>query len=285
MKLKLLVLVTALFFAGRQALFAKVNFPSPQGFVNDFAQILTPEYETSLNQQLTDYNSQTSNEISVVTISSLGDMSVEEYAVELFQQWGIGKKGQDNGLLLLIAPSERQVRIEVGYGLEPFITDSRAGFILDTQFIPQFKNGNYEQGISNTVNEIQSYLQDSVSLPQPTQKNSQSTPIIEIILFFLLSGIPIYFLSYISRSKEIFTGGVVGILFGFLLSGLSFAIILGIFGFILDYLLSKNYKNLISAGKPTDFRSTFGGFRTGGGGGFGGFGGGRSGGGGASRGW
>jgi len=290
MKSKVFVLILAFLFSGLHSALAKVGLPSPSAYVNDFAEILSPEFEASLNQQLADFESKTTDEISVVTVKSLGDMSVEEYAVELFGQWGIGKKNQDNGLLLLIAPSERRVKIEVGYGLEPVITDGLSGQILDTQFVPEFKKGNYEVGVLNTVNQIQSYLNDPSLVPElPATSKKSSVPVFEILFFFLFTGLPVYFLSYLSRSKEIYTGGIVGAILGFLIAGIFAGLGLAIFGFLLDYLLSRNYKNLKASGKSTNFWASRGGFRSsrsfGGGGGFGGFGGGHSGGGGSSRSW
>src|SRR3989344_4544697 len=86
----------------------------PVGFVNDFADILSSEVEQALNEQLTAFARDESNEISVVTIASLDGDTVENYAVQLFKEWGIGTAKQDNGVLLLIAPNDREVRIEVG---------------------------------------------------------------------------------------------------------------------------------------------------------------------------
>ncbi|MFA5828754.1 MAG: TPM domain-containing protein [Candidatus Shapirobacteria bacterium] len=286
----LLTLVFVFLFLGVHSVFAKVVLPEYRGYVNDYAEILSPEFEAILNQNLADFESKTKNEIAVATVVSMDDLSVEEYALDLFQKWGIGKKGQDNGLLLLIAPGQRQVRIEVGYGLEPIITDGRAGNILDTEFIPEFKKGNYELGVQNTVNRLEAYLSDPTQIPPDSPEKPSSGNILGIILFLIFTGLPIYFIAYLGRSKEIFTGGIAGAVIGFLVAGLLAGVGFGLLGLLLDYLLSKNFKNLKSSGKPTNFWTTMGGFkgggfRSGGGGGFGGFGGGRSGGGGSSRGW
>jgi uncharacterized protein len=96
--------------------------PSPQGPIDDFAQILDAATTSSLKQLVDSVREATSAEIAVVTVPSLQGMSVEEYANKLFGAWGIGKKGKDNGLLVLVAPTEQKMRIEVGYGLEPVLT-------------------------------------------------------------------------------------------------------------------------------------------------------------------
>src|SRR3989344_7702307 len=96
----------------------------PSGFVNDFAGILKPETISTLNQKLEQFSKETGNEISVVTIATYGiDETIETYAEKLFQEWGVGKAKEDNGLLLLVARDDREMCIEVGYGLEPVITD------------------------------------------------------------------------------------------------------------------------------------------------------------------
>src|SRR3990170_5163094 len=122
-------------------------YPAPIGYVNDFAGVLSQEMENSLEDRLSSFTASTSNEIAVVTLSSLEGETVEGAAVKLFEEWGIGDKDKDNGVLLLVAINDRQMRIEVGYGLEPVLTDSRSGNIIRDQITPLFKAGNYEGGI------------------------------------------------------------------------------------------------------------------------------------------
>ena len=122
-----------------------LEFPRPIGFVNDFAEIFSNGFKSKLEKDLSDFEKETSTEIAVVTIRSLKADSIDNYAVRLFEQWKIGKKDKDNGLLLLIAKNERKIKIEVGYGLEPVVTDGRAGRIIRAEMRPAFKKGNYEQ--------------------------------------------------------------------------------------------------------------------------------------------
>lgn len=124
----------------------QTKYPEPVGYVNDFAGILPPGLEQSLEAELRDYEAKTTNEIAVVTVSSLGGLSVEDYTIGLAEQWKVGKKGKDNGVIILVAPNERAVRIEVGYGLEPVLTDSKAGSVVN-KMIPFFKEGKYDAGI------------------------------------------------------------------------------------------------------------------------------------------
>lgn len=265
-----------------------VNFPEYQNYVNDYAGIFSPDFEAGLNSQLSQLDQNTTNQIAVVTIKSLEGTTVEEYAVKLFEKWGIGQKDQDNGLLLLIAPNDKKVRIEVGYGLEGTITDGTAGYVLDNYLLPDFKSGKFEAGTQKTIDTLQKYLADPSQIPPgSTGANVDKFNNFYFFLILLFSGFPIYLLAYLTRSREIVTGGIVGLIIGYLLGGFLIALFYGLFGLILDWILSRNFKRLQSLGLPTDFWRSRGGFGGGwgGGGGFGGFGGGGSGGGGSSRGW
>ncbi len=127
----------------------------PVGHVNDFAQILRPETVSRLETALTEFERTTGNEIAVVTISTRGpDETIESYAVTLFEKWGIGKEKEDNGILLLIARDDREVRIEVGYGLEPEVTDIESVAIIRENIVPAFRAGDYDKGVEDAVTKI-----------------------------------------------------------------------------------------------------------------------------------
>jgi uncharacterized protein len=128
---------------------AQSGFPAPSGYVNDFARVLDSGSREELETLLRNTEQKTSAEVVVVTVTSLNGMSVEEYANRLFQQWGIGKKRQDNGVLILVAPSQREMRIEVGYGLEGVLPDGLAGEIIRSQFLPRFRSGDFAGGIKD----------------------------------------------------------------------------------------------------------------------------------------
>ncbi|MBX4211704.1 MAG: TPM domain-containing protein [Candidatus Yanofskybacteria bacterium] len=127
--------------------------PIPNTIVQDFAQVLPHPVRLDLERQLLTYEQQTSIEVTVVTVTSLQGMTTEEYANKLFHQWGIGKKEKDNGILFLIAPNDRKMRIEVGYGLEPDLTDAQSEQIV-AQVVPLFAQGNLPKGIRTGVNGI-----------------------------------------------------------------------------------------------------------------------------------
>jgi len=133
-------------------------FPKPVGFVNDFAHVLPANQVKNLEARLQSYRDATGIELAVVTVSSLDDMPIEDYANKLFAQWGIGEKGKDSGVLMLLAPTERKVRIEVGYGLESDLTDSESGQIIRQYANPNFKVNNWSAGTEATINGIIDYL-------------------------------------------------------------------------------------------------------------------------------
>jgi len=273
-----------------------LEFPEPVGYVNDFANILSPGTKQALERQLAQLEESSSIEIAVVTIESLEGTTVEDYAVRLFEAWRIGKKNKDNGLLFLVAPSEHQVRIEVGYGLEPVLTDAQAGRILDNFVLPEFRKGDYNKGISEGVAAIIKVVRgEEINLrgEPPAEAENDVVWIPLFIGTIFLS----YLSSFLARSKRWWPGGIIGavlgIVLGIYLTSVVFSILaalgLGVIGLLFDYILSKNYKERKARGLPTSFWGSGGGFlgsaRGGSGGGFSGFGGGRSGGGGASRSW
>src|SRR5262249_8266042 len=121
--------------------------PKPQGYVNDFAGVLDASAKAQLAALVRDTEQKTTVEIAVATVSSLDGMTIEEYANKLYHAWGVGKRGKDNGVLLLVSPLDRKVRIEVGYGLEPVLPDGLSGEIIRTALVPEFKNGAFAAGI------------------------------------------------------------------------------------------------------------------------------------------
>lgn len=126
-------------------------FPQPTGYVNDFSNLLSDSVRSELEQLLRDTEKQTTAEVVLAIVPSLDGMPVEEYANRLFKEWGIGKETIDNGVLVLVAPHEREMRIEVGYGLEPVLPDGLSGEIIRTNFLPRFREEDYPGGIRSGV--------------------------------------------------------------------------------------------------------------------------------------
>ncbi|MBQ4913010.1 TPM domain-containing protein [Maribacter sp. MMG018] len=135
-------------------------------FVTDSAHIFSSEEARRLNQKLQDFEKETTNQVVVVTIEQLGFETIEGYANGLFNQNGVGASGKDNGLLILFAESDREVRIEVGYGLEPYITDAVASRIIRNTMIPLFKKERYYEGIDDGVDQIIEFLNNPEAIEE-----------------------------------------------------------------------------------------------------------------------
>ena len=127
----------------------EVSFPQPVGYVNDFAHLLSSSDVARLTGLITELERKTTSEIAIVTLASIPGGDIESYAVGLFEAWGIGKKGEDNGLLILAGVGERLIRIEVGYGLEGIITDGLAGEVIRQKIAPNFQRGEFGEGLFN----------------------------------------------------------------------------------------------------------------------------------------
>ncbi len=134
--------------------------------VTDSAGIFNPNQLSTLKEKLTAFEQETTNQLVVVTVQSLGYETIESYANGLFNQNGLGQKGKDNGLLILFSEMDREVRIEVGYGLEPYITDAVASRIIRNTMIPNFKEDKYFEGISQATDQLISLLRDPEALDE-----------------------------------------------------------------------------------------------------------------------
>ncbi|HDM90092.1 MAG TPA: TPM domain-containing protein, partial [candidate division WOR-3 bacterium] len=125
-----------------------LQLPNPVGYVNDFAGIIDPQWESKIEAVIQEVKDKTGAEIAVVTVNSIEPYgTIEEYAVKLFEKWGIGEEEKDNGVLVVVALDIRKVRIEVGYGLEGAIPDGFAGEIIRKTIVPFFRKGSYGEGL------------------------------------------------------------------------------------------------------------------------------------------
>ncbi|HEV7158176.1 MAG TPA: TPM domain-containing protein [Caulobacteraceae bacterium] len=147
----LVLLLLALFTAPA---WAAPKFPPLTGRVVDDAHVLTPEVQASLTAKLADLEAKTSRQLVVVTLPSLGGYDIADYGYQLLRAWGIGQKGTNNGALFIVVPSEHKVRIEVGYGLEPILTDALSSVILQQAVIPKFRAGDVSGGIVDGTSAI-----------------------------------------------------------------------------------------------------------------------------------
>jgi uncharacterized protein len=145
-----LVLLLCVVAAGAYAL----TFPQLTGRVVDDAGILDAATKAALERKLADFETKTTGQLVVVTLKSLQGTSIEDYGYQLGRHWGIGQKEKNTGALLIVAPNERKVRIEVGYGFEGTLTDAVARLIIENSILPRFRVGDFTGGITRGVDDI-----------------------------------------------------------------------------------------------------------------------------------
>jgi uncharacterized protein len=209
---------------------ARAAFPKPAGFVNDFANILDASSREALDQMLTQVERETTAEIVFVSVTSLDGMSVEEYANKLFKEWGVGKKKQDNGVLVVVAPSDRSIRIEVGYGLEGVLPDGLAGEIIRAQFTPRFKANDYPGGVRAGMRRVAEVVRTNHVLTADERAQIDRPPSDEPPAWLLIPFLGIFVaIGAFAIGLGVRTKTVGPILFGLLFFGIPFLIALAVF--------------------------------------------------------
>jgi len=160
------------------AAWAAADFPALTGRVVDEAHILSPVTIADTERKLADLEQKSGIQFVVATVPSLGGEEIEPYANELFRTWRLGEAKKNNGVLLLVAPKERRVRIEVGYGLEGTLTDAVSSVIIANVIAPRFKAGDYDGGVTRSVDDIITVLTtDSAEWkPKPTDTRAEHDP-------------------------------------------------------------------------------------------------------------
>jgi len=178
------------------------QFPPLTGRVVDDAHVLSPQVQADLTAKLAALEAKTSRQLVVVTLPSLGGYAIEDYGYQLLRHWGIGQKATNNGVLFIVVPSEHKVRVEVGYGLEPVLTDALSSVILQSAVLPKFRSGDVQGGIVDGTNALVDQLsldtssaeakaaQASATAATPSRHVSPFGLIIPLVfLFFLISSI------------------------------------------------------------------------------------------------
>ncbi len=160
--------LAALFLLWLAPAAAEPQYPALVGRVVDQAELLPAETRRRLETKLAEHENATGNQVVVVTLSSLQGYAIEDFGVGLGRGWGIGQRGRDNGVLLIVAPNEREVRIEVGYGLEGQLTDAIGRDIIENRILPSFRAGDMAAGVEAGVESILSALRDSYVPAEPS---------------------------------------------------------------------------------------------------------------------
>lgn len=184
-------------FIGLATLFAPAaladpTFPALSGRVVDQAQLLTLAAEAAITAKLAQLETDTGDQFVVVTLDSLQDYEIEDYGYRLGRAWGIGNAENDSGVLLIVAPNERKVRLEVGYGLEPVLTDAMSNHIIQTDILPAFREGGFARGIETGVDAVIAQLrldpaeaQARAAEAAPSEAEAPIFPGIVIALIFI----------------------------------------------------------------------------------------------------
>ncbi|MGB4762227.1 MAG: TPM domain-containing protein [Candidatus Saccharimonas sp.] len=283
----LLLLVPSTVQAANQPAIPKA--PTLETPIVDQTGTLSQEQISAIAKRVQETRGEKAYQIGILMIKSLDGYPIEDYSIKVAREWGIGEKDKNNGLLLLVAKDDRRMRIEVGSGLEGDLTDLQSSHIINDVIAPEFKKGDYYQGVYKGVESIAALVQG-----QPDPHGSEpGGGILEAVLSF--SWVAFFGLlwlgSVLGRSKSWWAGGVVGgvvglivaLIFGFVLWSIGILVALVLGGLLLDFLVSRNFDKHKAAG---DLPAWWAGGGWGGGlGGGGGFGGGGFSGGGSSGSW
>lgn len=265
-----------------------LDVPDYHGYVNDYANMISPEMESKLERALQSFDLSDSTQITILTLDSLEGDSLEDFSIRTVDKWKIGQKDKDNGVLLLVFKKDRKMRIEVGRGLEGVLTDLLSGRIIDGVISPAFKAGRFDEGFANGVIAIVDASRGEFKGTGRLRRSRDEVPPVFSYLFIGL--LIVAFLGSVSKKLGASVGGIVLPLavFSGLGSGVSLLLLLFLIpvgigaGLLLPIILSS-----FLSSRGYYYGGGLGGRRSGGfgGGGFGGFGGGGFGGGGASGGW
>ena len=228
-----------------------LDVPQLTGRVNDYARLLSPEVITRLDQKLAAFEQEQSTQIVVLTIPSLQGDNIDQFAIRVVEQWKIGQKGKDNGVLLVLAQTEHKVRIEVGMGLQGVLPDITAGQIIRNVMRPLLISNNFDQAISAGTDAIMSATKGefTASPKVPDRKHHKKSS--SSLTFFLLAAVAAVILGTFSR----YLGGVAGAAglplaayFAFPGVGLMMLLILAAAGFVGGLLLSALFASTLGGG-------------------------------------
>ncbi len=246
-------------------LYASGDFPAKATtLLSDFTNTLSAEQKNALERKLVEFNDSTSTQIAVVIIASTGSYEINDYTVRLAEQWGIGRKEKNNGLIILVAKEDRKVSIQVGYGLEPVITDALTKRIIENIIVPAFKQNLFYEGLNEATNVLMGLALGEFGAEGVAQGKTQEKGVPWAIIVIVIVMIIVVLMSRARSVKQYAQT-----------NNLSFWAALA----LMNAISSKQ------RGSWNNFHSGSGGGFGGGGGGFGGFGGGSFGGGGSSGGW
>src|SRR5262245_12881106 len=197
------ILICLALMLGFGPAFAQPTFPTLTGRVVDQAKLLDPAQEQALTADLEALEKKSSDQVVVVTIPSLQGYAIEDYGYQLGRNWGIGTKQLNNGVLLIVAPNERKVRIEVGRGLEPTLTDALSKIIIANAILPRFRAGDFAGGIKDGVRDITLALTgDAAEVEQRAKARHAKDPTMDWTMVIFWTAILLWFIWVMWRSTQ-----------------------------------------------------------------------------------
>jgi uncharacterized protein len=189
-----------LFLSSNQSLFAQniPTRPSPARLVNDLVGVLSPEEKENLERKLVKYDDSTSTQITVVIVKSTGDYTIDDVALKILREWGVGEKGKNNGIVILAAIEDRRINIQTGYGMEGVLPDGICKRIINQDIIPAFKTKSYYDGFDKATSSIikrasGEYVNDN---------QSESVGSEDIIIFLFILMFIIFIIAQMSRKSQ-----------------------------------------------------------------------------------
>jgi len=262
---------------------ADVPVPPLNARVTDLTGTLAAGQRAALEQKLADLEARKGSQIAVLVVESTRPETVEQYAVRVFERWKLGRKGVDDGVLLLVAKNDRQLHIEVGYGLEGAIPDAIAKRIIEQDIVPLFKQGNFHGGISAGTDRLGKLIEgETMPPPKRTAAPGSGWSTETLFIGFVILAMASQLLhSLLGRFLGAGVAGAAAGIIGYVLAGLAAAMIIGLIAFVISLFMGATGRQ---GGGWSSGGGSWSGGGSSGGGGFSG-GGGSSGGGGASGSW
>lgn len=171
-----------------------LKVPKLKGHVNDYANVLSSNEKSTLENFLTEFEKKTSTQVALLTIESLQGENLEDYSIRVVDNWKLGQKDRDNGVLLLVSMQEKKMRIEVGYGVEGALTDAKSSYVINNYIVPDFKQGNFYTGISTGIAAITGIISEEFTITdeqitqsrQKRKKSKGQLPFGFIIFIFMM---------------------------------------------------------------------------------------------------
>lgn len=190
-----------------------LTIPQPKGYINDFANIISSYHINEMNKIIEDLRDKGLAEIAILTINNLEGEEINNFSQKVFDEWKIGDRETDNGLLIILSVEDRKIRIQTGYGLEGILPDGMIGEILDKKAVPYFKKGEYSEGIYQIILEIQRVLTNDAKVDK--RKKKKDEPAVLFIIAVIIFLIALKILSMRRRMGFNYYGGFGGFGGGF----------------------------------------------------------------------